>query len=63
MTITIADCREFKYCVHGVRRFCNRHGIEFSQLIKGTLPVSEFERTGDAMALRVVEYVRNGRRR
>lgn len=63
MTVGIADCREFKYCVHGVRRFCRRHNIDFAQLIAGSLPLSEFERTGDAMALKVVEFVKNGRRR
>jgi hypothetical protein len=63
LKLSIADCRQFKYCVHGVRRFCARHAINFNQLLKGTLPISEFERTGDAMALKVVEYVRNERRR
>ncbi len=60
MTVSIADCRHFKYCITGVRKFCVRHNIDFKKLIAGTLPISEFERTGDAMALKVVEYVKHG---
>jgi len=59
VTVSIADCRHFRYCVIGVRRFCARHDIDFKKLIAGTLPISEFERTGDAMALKVVGYIRS----
>ncbi len=62
--LNLKYCRALKYCLFGVRRFCTRYGLDFKKLARGEMLVEEFEATGEAQALRVVELARsvaNGR--
>jgi len=43
------------YCNRGTRVFFDRHGLDWRRFVFEGLPAEEFERTGDAMALAVVE--------
>lgn len=56
--LSLLDCRKLKYCIPGVRRFCIRHGLSFHKLLHGKMLIKEFEDTGDAMALKVVELAK-----
>lgn len=56
--VEMQDIRAAKMCSRGTREFFKRHGMDWSKFIKEGLPSSEFERTGDAMALQVVEVAR-----
>lgn len=58
LIVEMKDIRAAKMCSRGTRDFFNRHGMDWSKFLKEGLPASEFERTGDAMALKVVEVAR-----
>ena len=54
----IGELRGLGYCMHGVRRFCTRHELDFKKLVRGEMPIEEFEKTGDALALRAVKMAK-----
>ncbi len=58
MIVTMRDVRACKMCARGARAFFNRHGLDWSDFIRNGIDSSVLEATGDAMALRVVGYVR-----
>lgn len=59
MTIVrVADLRACNYCARGSRDFFSRNGLDWSRFVADGLPASELEKTGDAMALAVVEAAR-----
>jgi hypothetical protein len=58
LIVEMKDIRAAKMCSRGTRDFFKRHGMDWSKFLKEGLPASEFERTGDAMALKVVEVAR-----
>jgi len=60
-TIYMSDIRAAKMCSKGTRAFFKKHDMDWSTFIKEGLPSEEFERTGDAMALQVVEVAREHR--
>ena len=47
-----------RYCAPGMRAFCRRHGLDFRAFLRGGLPASVIEKTGDAMAQRAVANAR-----
>lgn len=47
-------------CSRGARVFFRRHGLDWREFLQNGLPCSVIERTGDGMALRVVEVARRG---
>lgn len=62
--LSLKYCRVLKYCMFGVRRFCIRYDLDFKKLSRGEMRVEEFEKTGDALGIRVAELARevaNGR--
>ncbi|WP_207950788.1 hypothetical protein [Marinobacter sp. JSM 1782161] len=58
LTVTMRDIRAAKMCSRGTRAFFRRHDMDWDKFLREGLPASEFERTGDAMALQVVEVAR-----
>lgn len=58
MTITMAHVRKAKMCSRGARAFLLRHGVDWSAFLNHGVDSEFLERTGDAMALRVVEVAR-----
>lgn len=58
MIITHNDLRALRYCNNGTREFFRRHNLDWSEFIKNGLPESEFLNTGDAMAVRLVDFAR-----
>lgn len=46
------------YCARGSRAFFKRHGLEWSDFVRNGIPATDFERIGDAMALRAVDHAR-----
>jgi len=58
MIIRARDAMEINYCVSGQKKFCETHNIDFKKFVKEGVPAEEFERTGDAMALKLVNYVK-----
>lgn len=58
MMVYMSDIRAAKMCSKGTRDFFKRHNMDWSKFLKEGLPAEEFERTGDAMALQVVEVAR-----
>lgn len=57
--LNLKYCRVLKYCLFGVKRFCTRYDLDFKKLVRGEMLVEEFEATGEAQALRVVELARS----
>ena len=57
--VYINDLRRFGYCAKGSRAFLKQHGLDWSLFIRDGLPVETLEKTGDAMAIKIAEAVRN----
>jgi hypothetical protein len=47
-----------RYCAPGLRAFFTRHGLDLRTFIRGGLPASVIEGTGDAMAIRAAAVAR-----
>lgn len=57
-TVTIRDIRACKMCSSGTRAFFVRHDMDWNKFLSEGLPEEDFIRTGDAMAMQVVEAAR-----
>lgn len=58
MIIEHKHLRTLRYCNKGAREFFQRHGLDWSLFISSGLPEEQFIATGDAMAIRLVEFAR-----
>lgn len=56
------DLHAVGYCNRGARAWFARAGLDWARFVADGLPAAELEATGDAMALRLIEHVRNARR-
>lgn len=55
------DVRKAQMCSRGCRKFFDKHGLDWGKFLKEGVPEEELIRTGDSMALHVVE-VHHGRK-
>lgn len=62
MKIYMADIRKAKMCARGTRAFFLVQGWDWQDFLINGLEEEFFIKTGDAMALQVVEVARNGRK-
>ena len=62
MKIYMSDIRKSNMCSRGTRVFFLARGWDFQEFLKNGLDEEFFIKTGDAMALQVVEVARNGRK-
>jgi len=60
VNITMRDVRAAKMCSRGARAFLSEHGISWADFLRNGVSSDVLIKTGDAMALRVVE-VASGR--
>jgi len=56
--VNIKHARQLKYCVRGCKTFCEKYNIDFKKFVKEGVDAEEFLKTGDAMALKLVEHVK-----
>ncbi len=70
LVVTLTDvynCPTFNghtgFCARGARAWCKAHGIDWSRMVKTGVPAAELEATGDAIALRVIEFAESRRGR
>ena len=56
LIVTIDDVRAVGLCVNGSRAWFERHGLDFRTFLREGLDAQTLLATGDAMALRVVNY-------
>lgn len=62
MIVGMRDVRSLNWCRKGAKDFCDRHGIDWDTFRTTGVDQSEFEKTGDSMALQLVEKANeNGR--
>lgn len=47
-----------KYCNKGARAFFDRHGLDWGAFVSKGVPIEQIEQTGDAMALAVIDRIR-----
>ena len=59
--VTLTDMRSLGYCTRGARAWFQRHGIDWRQFRHTGLPSHVLEATGDAMAIKLCKWVRDGR--
>ena len=60
--ITVGDARAyFGGCIPGWKVFAETYGFNWPNVVRHGLLASQLESTNDAMALALVEYVRNRR--
>ena len=62
MIVTMRDLRAAKYCGRGARKFFEERGMDWSKFIREGISAEELKKTGDAMALYVVEVASAQRR-
>ena len=55
MLIQIKHIRGAGHCLDGARRYCNENGIDWRELVKSGVPEEQLLRTGNAIAIEVVE--------
>lgn len=55
---TVPNGGQQGYCVAGLRRFFERHGLDLKTFVKQGLPEEVFMATGDQQAVRLVEHAR-----
>lgn len=55
--ITINDMRKVGFCVSGVRRWFDAHGLDFRDLLANGIPASKLLATEDGLAQKVVDSV------
>lgn len=58
MIIVRSDLDELGYCARGARRWFARMGLDWSAFVRDGLDSEAVVATGDAMALKLVEHVR-----
>jgi len=58
MIVQVRDAVELGYCIKGIKEFCKRHGIDFRNFVKYGIDEDDLLKTGDAMAVKVVERAR-----
>ena len=62
MIIHLRDMHRVGMCSRGVRAFFLRHNLlDWNEFLKSGIEPEKLAATGDAMALQVVESVKNGR--
>jgi hypothetical protein len=58
--VTVEHMREANLCVRGMKQWCRLHQIDFAEVVRrGGIPASELEKTGDVLALRLVQIARD----
>lgn len=58
MRVKLDHLRRLRYCMAGVRAWCERHGLDYNTLRTEGLPVEELEATGDHFALEAARLAR-----
>ncbi|HGB3471683.1 TPA: hypothetical protein ACIVB1_001973 [Salmonella enterica subsp. diarizonae serovar 61:l,v:z35] len=59
LQVTLVHIRQAGYCPQGARQFARRYGLDFRQFIRdGYIDSEILLATGDALAVRLVEYAR-----
>lgn len=58
LIVTIDHVRAAGMCVQGTRMWFKRHGLDFHTFLREGYDADTLLSTGDAMAMRVVEYAR-----
>ena len=59
MIVTHQDMkRHMSYCNAGAREFFRRHDLDWAEFVKNGVPDHVLVATGDAMAIRLVEKVK-----
>ena len=62
MRIYMSDLRKAKMCARGSRAFFLSKGWDWQNFLANGIDLEIVEKSNDAMAQQVVEYVRNGRK-
>lgn len=60
MIITMSHIRKAQFCSRGGRTWFKQHGLDWSKFLREGLDEDEFRKTGDALALKLIE-VAHGR--
>jgi hypothetical protein len=60
MIITMKHIRAAHFCSRGGRTWFKQHGLDWSRFLREGLDEAEFRKTGDALALKLIE-VAHGR--
>lgn len=59
VTRTHLDEIDPRYCARGSRRWADRLGLDWTEFVHHGISVEALEQTGDAMALKLAEFVRD----
>ena len=62
MKIYMSDLRKAKMCARGSRAFFLSQGWDWQDFLANGIDLEIVEKSNDAMARQVVEYVKNGRK-
>jgi len=60
LIITLKDVRRLNYCSSGARAWFKRHDLDWLDFLRNGIPASKMLATNDALAAKLVEFVKNG---
>lgn len=52
--VTIHHARKLGYCISGIRRMCEQHGLDFRKLVREGYTIEEISDLDDALIQRVI---------
>ncbi len=58
--VRMAHMRKLGYCAAGVRRFAERHDLDFKAFVRDGIDADRLAATGDGMALAAIEEAEHG---
>ncbi len=58
--VRMSHMRKLGYCAAGVRRFAERHGLDFKAFVRDGIDADRLAATGDGMALAAIEEAKHG---
>lgn len=62
LIITSTDLHEMKYCSRGARRWFAHYELDWSDFVQNGIDAEVMLATGDAMAIKLVEFVKEKNR-
>lgn len=60
--VFIRHCREASMCITGVKYYCKRHDLDYKELMRNGLLVSDLEQINDPLMDQVIKLAKNERR-
>ncbi len=62
MIITIQECSSRGYCARGMKKFAEKHNLDWIKFVKEGIDEKLLKSTNDGMATDIIERIKYGRK-